>query len=92
MPITESRKVRRQRLLSGISAYSQVRWVKSVPAPWCAIRMVLSLPPKHERTIEEWSDEEIERAYENMGKLGLIYESHPFYDRIKQQAKERGLV
>jgi hypothetical protein len=57
-----------------------------------AFRVNKELPPKHERTIEEWSDEEIERAYENMGKLGLIYESHPFYDRIKQQAKERGLV
>jgi len=57
-----------------------------------AFRVNPELPPKHERTIEEWSDEEIEKAYTNMGKLGLVYEDHPFYDRIKQQAIQRGLV
>jgi len=43
------------------------------------------------RTIEEWTDEEIEKAYKNMGKLGLVYENHPFYNRITNQAKQRGI-
>jgi len=57
-----------------------------------AFRVNKELPPKHERTIEEWSDEEIERAVKNMGKLGLIYEDHPFYNRITNQAKQRGIL
>lgn len=57
-----------------------------------AFRVNKELPPKHERTIEEWSDEEIERAVTNMGKLGLVYEDHPFYNRITNQAKQRGIL
>lgn len=66
------------------------KWV-SRPHIQSAFKVVKELPPKTERLIEEWTDDEISRAVENARKLGLDWQSS-FLQRINKQAKERGLI
>jgi hypothetical protein len=57
-----------------------------------AFRVNRELPPKTERTIEEWTDQEIRKAVENVERLGLGWNDTNFYQRIKQQANLRGIL
>lgn len=56
-----------------------------------AFRVNKELPPKTQRTIEEWTNEEIQQTLNNLEKLRIHYGSKPIYQRIHQEAKTRGL-
>lgn len=57
-----------------------------------AFRVNRELPPRKERRIEDWSDQQIKQAIENIHKLGIMWNDSNFYQRIQTQAKERGIL